>query len=179
MLQIRLLRNRNVVKMIDAKWTIDISVIAAYADELQPQFLADDWDVVNERGAQIFNKARWTLLKPLSGRESSAFINCGKRTSKVLAMIALFTLFSPGVASATCSTAEPNCAGRISFGPFMDHSLCFSVFQVDRGHERRSDFCLHSSEKREVYARTGDRFCGVRGEDVPPFDCVRSPMNIP
>jgi hypothetical protein len=178
MLKIRFFKHGRVLDTIDAKWTVNIAELATHADELQSQFEADDWDVVNRAGVRVFTKSRWTLLQPSWSRRPRTCTSWRKITGPLLVVIGTF-LFSSGVASAMCSTAEPNCVGRISFGPFTDKHLCFAVFQVDGGRERRSDFCLHSGQKRDVYARTGDRFCGVLGDDAPPFNCVRSPMNVP
>lgn len=66
MLKIHWLKNRQVVRAIDAKWTIDIIEIARHADELQAQYAAEDWEIVNESDVQIFTRARWRELSYLS-----------------------------------------------------------------------------------------------------------------
>ena len=63
MLKIRLLKDRQVVDTIDAKWTIDITDIATSADELEPESGADDWEVVNEAGGAVLTKARWSAMR--------------------------------------------------------------------------------------------------------------------
>ena len=63
MLKIRLLKDRQVVGTIDAKWTIDITDIATSADELEPESDADDWEVVNEAGGAVLTKARWEAMR--------------------------------------------------------------------------------------------------------------------
>lgn len=63
MLKIRWFKKHHVVRTINAKWTINISEIARYADELQPHCDADDWEIVNESDIKIFSKARWLELK--------------------------------------------------------------------------------------------------------------------
>jgi len=63
MLRIRLLQEGRIVETIDAKWTLDITEIAAEADKLGPQYDADDWEVVNETDMQVLTKERWTSLR--------------------------------------------------------------------------------------------------------------------
>lgn len=96
----------------------------------------------------------------------------------VLGLLSLTILLCSASALAKCNTAYPNCAGQLSFGPFTDPHLCFSVFQVNEGHEDRTDFCLQSGEERKLYVRSGDRFCGVRGDHSPSLNCVRSPIDV-
>jgi hypothetical protein len=96
----------------------------------------------------------------------------------ILGLVGLAVVLSSANALGKCNTAQPSCAGKLSFGPFTDPNLCFSVFQVNQGREDRTDFCLRSGEERTLYVRTGDRFCGVRGDRTPPLNCVRSPMDL-
>lgn len=96
----------------------------------------------------------------------------------ILRLITLSVLLYSGSVFGKCNTAQPNCAGELSFGPFTDPYLCFSVFQVNEGHEDRTNFCLRSGQERKLYVRTGDRFCGVRGDHTPPSNCVRSPLDL-
>jgi hypothetical protein len=63
MLRIRLLKGDRVVEMIDARWTINIAEIATRAGELEPQYGADDWDVINEIDTQILTKTRWNHMR--------------------------------------------------------------------------------------------------------------------
>ena len=96
----------------------------------------------------------------------------------ILGLAGLAVISLSGSALGNCNTSQPNCAGELSFGPFTDPHLCFSVFQVKQGHEDRADFCLSSGEERKLYVRAGDRFCGMRGDHTPPVNCVRSPMDL-
>jgi hypothetical protein len=63
MLKIRMLKERQVVETIDAKWTIDIAQVAAEADKLTPQHGADDWAIVNEADVLILTKSRWNSMR--------------------------------------------------------------------------------------------------------------------
>jgi hypothetical protein len=92
----------------------------------------------------------------------------------ISASIGFVLLISTTGAWAMCSTADSSCSGEVSFGPFIDASLCFAVYQG----ENRSDFCLRPGEKEEVSVRTGDTFCGVRGFVKPASDCARSAFNV-
>jgi hypothetical protein len=62
MLKIRLLKDGRVVEIFDAKWTINIADIASEAGELEPQHGADDWEIVNDIGATVMPKSRWSGL---------------------------------------------------------------------------------------------------------------------
>ena len=63
MMKIRLLKDGQVVESLDARWTIDIADVAESADELGPDYGADEWEVVNEAGAPILTKARWNTIR--------------------------------------------------------------------------------------------------------------------
>jgi hypothetical protein len=58
MLKIRLLKDGRVVEIFDA----NIADIASEAGELEPQHGADDWEIVNDIGATVMPKSRWSGL---------------------------------------------------------------------------------------------------------------------
>jgi len=60
--EIRLLKDGRVVETFDAKWTINIADIASEAGELEPQHGADYWEIVNDIGATVMPKSRWSGL---------------------------------------------------------------------------------------------------------------------
>jgi hypothetical protein len=62
MLKIRLLTDGRLVETVDAKWTINIADLASEAGELESQLGADDWEIVNDLGATVMPKSRWSGL---------------------------------------------------------------------------------------------------------------------
>jgi hypothetical protein len=62
MLKIRLLTGGRLVETVDAKWTINIADLASEAGQQQSQHGADDWEIVNEIGALVLPKSRWSCL---------------------------------------------------------------------------------------------------------------------
>jgi hypothetical protein len=62
MLKIRLLTGGRLVETVDAKWTINIADLASEAGHLESQHEADDWEIVNDTGALVMPKTRWSGL---------------------------------------------------------------------------------------------------------------------
>jgi hypothetical protein len=62
MLKIRLLTGGHLVDTVDARWTINIADLAAEAGELESQHGADDWEIINDIGAVVLPKSRWSAL---------------------------------------------------------------------------------------------------------------------
>ena len=62
MLKIRLLTGGHLVETVDARWTINIADLAKEAGHLESQHGADDWEIVNDIGALVLPKSRWSAL---------------------------------------------------------------------------------------------------------------------